>query len=97
MPTRICSETQGSEGFSGSCPRRCDQWSTLNRVLKTQIQAVQKALDARRAWIVAVSVKRDLEIQTSTNTNHEHEIQQPGKAQQAMREKGTDHENHVFE
>ena len=37
-------------------------------------QAAQKDLDARRAVIVIVSVKREREIQASTTTRHEHEF-----------------------
>jgi hypothetical protein len=35
----------------------------------------RKDPEARRAWTVIVSVKRDREIRTSTNTSHEHEFQ----------------------
>jgi hypothetical protein len=37
--------------------------------------APQKGPDARRAWSVIVSVKRDREDRTSTNTLHEHEFE----------------------
>jgi hypothetical protein len=35
---------------------------------------LKKISEARRAFIVIVSVKRDREIRTSTTANHEHEF-----------------------
>src|SRR4029077_12397275 len=45
---------------------------------------LKKISEARRTFLVIVSVKRDREICTSTTTNHKHELERGGRLQRSI-------------